>query len=50
MFSQLFERELNLITVFDGDCLLQNTFSGGQYQIVDIDSDDYQDIFNLDSD
>ena len=50
MSSQSFERELNLIPVFDGEGLLQNTFSGDQYQIVDIDGDDNLDIFDLDRD
>ncbi len=54
MSSQSFERELNLIPVFDGEGLLQNTFSGGhnnlEHQFVDIDGDEDLDIFYLDSD
>jgi hypothetical protein len=53
-FSQTFERELNLIPVFDGEGLLQNIYSGGhnniEHQFVDIDGDDDLDIFYLDSD
>jgi hypothetical protein len=54
VFPQSFERELNLIPVFDGEGLLSNTFSGGhnnpEHQFVDIDGDDDLDMFYLESD
>jgi len=54
VYSQPFNRELNLILVSDAEGLIQNTFSGGhnnlEHQFIDIDDDNDLDIFYLDSD
>lgn len=53
-YAQPFERELELIPVFDSDGQLINTFSGGlnniEHQFIDIDGDADLDIVFLDSD
>ena len=53
-FAQPFERELELIPVFDSEGKLINTFSGGlnniEHQFIDIDGDIDLDIIYLDSD
>jgi hypothetical protein len=54
IFSQPYQRELDIIPVSDATGLIPNTFSGGhnnlEHQFIDIDEDDDLDIFYLDSD
>jgi hypothetical protein len=54
IYSQPFQRELNIIPVSDAEGLIANIFSGGhnnlEHQFADIDGDGDFDIFYLDSD